>query len=52
MKKAMVKSGDLDATSQSILGNVSRIIEEARRSAARSVNAVSFSLSPGGRGPG
>ncbi len=40
MKKPIVKADDLDAQYQSILGDVSSIIDSARRSAARSVNAV------------
>ncbi len=40
MKKRTVKTGKLDAPHQSIFGDVSRIIDAARQSAARSVNAV------------
>lgn len=40
MKKPIVKTDELDAQYQSIFGDVSSIIDEARRSAARSVNAV------------
>ena len=40
MKKPIAKSGKLDAPHQSIFGDVTRIIDAARRSAARSVNAV------------
>ena len=40
MKKRMVKSGKLDAPHQSIFGDVTRIIDAAKQSAARSVNAV------------
>lgn len=40
MKKPTVKSAKLDAPHQSIFGDVTRIIDAARQSAARSVNAV------------
>ena len=40
MKKPIVKTGELDAQYQSIFGDVSSIIDEARQTAARSVNAV------------
>ena len=40
MKKPIVKVDELDAQYQSIFGDVSIIIDAARRSAARSVNAV------------
>ena len=40
MKKPTVKAGKPDAQYQSIFGDVSGIIDAARRSAARSVNAV------------
>ncbi len=40
MKKRIVKTGEPSAQYQSIFGDVSRIIDAARRSAARSVNAV------------
>ena len=40
MKKPIVKTDELDAQYQSIFGHVSSIIDAARRSAARSVNAV------------
>ena len=40
MKKTMVKAGKLDTRYPSIFGDVSRIIDAARRSAARSVNTV------------
>ena len=40
MKKPIVKADELDAQYQSIFGDVSSIIDEARRTAARSVNAV------------
>ena len=40
MKKPIVKTDELDAQYQSIFGDVSIIIDAARRSAARSVNAV------------
>ena len=40
MKKTIVKADELDAQYQSIFGDVSSIIDAARRSAARSVNAV------------
>lgn len=40
MKKPIVNSSGLDAQYQSIFGDVSRIIDSARQSAARSVNAV------------
>ena len=40
MKKPIVKADELDAQYQSIFGDVSSIIDAARRSAARSVNAV------------
>ena len=40
MKKPTVKAGKPDAQCQSIVGDVYRIIDAARRSAARSVNAV------------
>ena len=40
MKKPTVKAGGLDAQYQAIFGDLSRIVDAARRSAARSVNAV------------
>ena len=40
MKKPIVKADELEAQYQSIFGDVSSIIDEARRTAARSVNAV------------
>jgi predicted nuclease of restriction endonuclease-like (RecB) superfamily len=40
MKKPIVKTDELDAQYQSIFGDVSSIIDEARQTAARSVNAV------------
>ena len=40
MKKPTVKSGKLDDPHQAIFGDVTRIIDAARQSAARSVNAV------------
>ncbi len=40
MKKPMVKADELEVQYQSIFGDVSSIIDEARRTAARSVNAV------------
>ena len=40
MKKPIVKADELDAHYQSIFGDVSIIIDAARRSAVRSVNAV------------
>ena len=40
MKKPMTKAGQLDARYESIFGDVSRIIDAARQSATRSVNAV------------
>ena len=40
MKKPIVNADELDAQYQSIFGDVSSIIDAARRSAARSVNAV------------
>ena len=40
MKKPMAESGALDDRYQSVFGEVSGIIDAARRSAARSVNAV------------
>ena len=40
MKKPIVKTDELDAQYQSIFGDVSSIIDAARRSAVRSVNAV------------
>ena len=40
MKKPRIKAGQLDARYESIFGDVSRIIDAARRSAARSVNAI------------
>lgn len=40
MKKPIVKTGELDAQYQSIFGDVSSIIDEARQTAARSVKAV------------
>ena len=40
MKKPIVKADELDAQYQSIFGDVSSIIDAARRSAVRSVNAV------------
>ena len=40
MKKRIVKAGEPSAQYQSIFGDVSRIIDAARRSAVRSVNAV------------
>ena len=40
MKKPMVKYREVDARYQSVFGDVSGIIDVARRSAARSVNAV------------
>ena len=40
MKKPMAESGALDDRYQSVFGDVSGIIDAARRSAARSVNAV------------
>ena len=40
MKKPIVKTDELDVQYQSIFGDVSIIIDAARRSAARSVNAV------------
>ena len=40
MKKPIIKAGKPGAQHPSILGDVSRIIDTARRSAVRSVNAV------------
>ena len=40
MKKPIVRASDLDAQYQSIFGDVSSIIDTARQSAARSVNAI------------
>ena len=40
MKKPTIKAAQPDARYQSIFGDVSRIIDAARESAARSVNAV------------
>ena len=40
MKNPVVESGEHDARRQSIFGDVTRIIDAARQSAARSVNAV------------
>ena len=40
MKKPIVRASDLDAQYQSIFGDVSSIIDAARQSAARSVNAI------------
>ncbi len=40
MKKPIVKADELDAQYQAIFGDVSSIIDAARRSATRSVNAV------------
>ena len=40
MKKPIVKANELDVQYQSIFGNVSSIIDVARQSAARSVNAI------------
>ena len=40
MKKPIVKADELDAQYQSIFGDVSSIIDAARQSAARSVNAI------------
>lgn len=40
MRKPTVKSGEFDAQYESILGDVSRIVDAARQSAARSVNAL------------
>ena len=40
MKKSRAKAGQLDARYESIFGDVSRIIDAARTSAARSVNAI------------
>ena len=40
MKKKMVKAGELDAPYQVIFGDVSKIIDAARDSATRSVNAA------------
>ena len=40
MKKPMAESGAVDDRYQSVFGDVSGIIDAARRSAARSVNAV------------
>ena len=40
MKKPTTKSGKLDVPHQAIFGDVARIIDAARQSAARSVNAV------------
>ena len=40
MKKPIVKADELDAQYQSIFGDVSSIIDEARQIAARSINAV------------
>ncbi len=40
MKKPIVKTDELDAQYQSIFGDVSSIIDEARQTTARSVNAV------------
>ena len=40
MKKPIVKADALDAQYQSIFGDVSSIIDEARQTAARSINAV------------
>ena len=40
MKKPMVKYREVDARYQSVFGDVSGIIDVARRSAARSVNAI------------
>ena len=40
MKKTILKDDKLDAQYQAIFGDVSRIVDSARQSAARSVNAV------------
>ena len=40
MKKSILKDDKLDAQYQAIFGDVSRIVDAARQSAARSVNAV------------
>ncbi len=40
MRKPTVKSGELDPQYESILGDVSRIVDAARQSTARSVNAL------------
>ena len=40
MKKSILKDDKLDAQYQTIFGDVSRIVDAARQSAARSVNAV------------
>ena len=40
MKKPIVKTDELDVQYQSIFGDVSSIIDEARQTAARSINAV------------
>ena len=40
MKKPIVKADELDAQYHSIFGDISSIIDEARQTAARSVNAV------------
>ena len=40
MKKPIVKADELDVQYQSIFGNVSSVIDAARQSAARSVNAI------------
>ena len=40
MKKGMLTADKMDAQYQAIFGDVSRIVESARQSAARSVNAV------------
>ncbi len=40
MKKPIIKTDELDVQYQSIFGDVSSIIDEARQTAARSVNAV------------
>ena len=40
MKKSILKDDKIDAQYQAIFGDVSRIVDSARQSAARSVNAV------------
>ena len=40
MKRPTIRSGELEARYQSIFGDVSRIVDAARGSAARSVNAI------------
>lgn len=40
MKRAVSKPGELEARYQSIVGDISKIVDAAKRSATRSVNAV------------